>query len=113
MAEKIPGKPRKSTSSRKKETAEKTAQKSSTVTPIDQAVVGQSGATQSQGRQSQSPGQSGTGQDRISSTFGQSSSQSGAHPSADLSGAGKSSSASTFNQGPKQGGGSPSILNPS
>ena len=113
MAEKIPGKPRKSTSSRKKETAEKTAQNSSTVTPIDQAVVGQSGTTQGQGRQSQGPSQSGTGQDRISSTFGQSSSQSGAHPSADLSGAGKSSSASTFNQGPKQGGGSPSILNPS
>lgn len=43
MAEKTPGKPRKSTSSRKKETSQKT----STVTPIDQAGISQSGSSQS------------------------------------------------------------------
>jgi len=37
MAEKTPGKPRKSTSSRKKEIEQKSAQKASTVTPIDQS----------------------------------------------------------------------------
>lgn len=39
MAEKLPGKPRKTTTSRKKETEQKTAQKASTVTPIDQSSI--------------------------------------------------------------------------
>ena len=39
MAEKTPGKPRKSTTSGKQETEQKTAQKTSTVTPIDRSGV--------------------------------------------------------------------------
>ena len=49
MAEKIPGKPRKTTTSRKKETEQKTAQKASTITPIDRTgahpTADQSGAS--------------------------------------------------------------------
>jgi len=48
MAEKTPGKPRKTTSSRKQDTEQKTGQKSSTVTPIDRSgahpAADQSGA---------------------------------------------------------------------
>jgi hypothetical protein len=48
MAEKAPGKPRKTATSRKKETEQKTTQKASTVTPIDRSgahpAADQSGA---------------------------------------------------------------------
>ena len=89
MAEKIPGKPRKSTS-RKKETEQK-SQKASPVTPIDQPGLGQN-----QGKTSQPPTLTGsrqgsptTGQSESSAQdrAGQFSSQRGAHPTADQSGA--------------------------
>ncbi len=84
MAEKIPGKPRKSTS-RKKETEQK-SQKASPVTPIDQHGLGQS-----QGKTSQPPtlagSRSGQSESSAQDRAGQFSSQRGAHPSADQSGA--------------------------
>jgi DUF2934 family protein len=84
MAEKAPGKPRKTTSSRKKETEQKTAQKTSTVTPIDQAGVhptaDQSGASTPTRANPASAGDPGAG--------------------------------STPNPVARQGGSTPSVLNP-
>jgi|ERR1051326_2101801 len=97
MAEKTPGRARKSTSSRKKETAQEPSQKASSVTPIDQAGLGQN-----QGRINQGPPISGQSEGSPRSTSS-ATSQSGAHPSADLSGAGQG----------KHTGSSPSVLNPS
>jgi hypothetical protein len=105
MAEKTTGKPRKSTSSRKKETTQKNSQKASSVTPIDQAGLGQN-----QGRITQGPPISGQSESTPRSTQGQTS-QAGAHPSADQSGAGNGSSAGQ-NPIAKQSGSSPSVLNP-
>lgn len=115
MADKTSGKIPKNTS-RKKETEQKSSQKASTVTPIDQAGVGQS---QTQGRQSQGPSQSrsnessansGPSESSPRSAFSQSSqssSQTGAHPSADQSGVAKAPSPIAKNIGS-----SPSVLNP-
>jgi DUF2934 family protein len=105
MAEKAPGKPRKITSSRKKETEQKTTQKGSTVTPIDQAGLGQN-----QGKITQGPAISGQseGSPRQSSpASSQTASRSGAHPVADQSGAG-----TPPNPVARQSGSSPSVLNP-
>ena len=96
MPEKTPGKSRKSTSSRKKE-AEQKSQKSSTVTPIDQAGTGQSRTKES------SPL---AGSKESSTVVG--SSQVGAHPSADQSGAAESPNPIT-----KHIGSTPNVLNPS
>src|SRR5262249_20039429 len=102
MAEKTPGRARKSTSSRKKETTENTSQKSSTVTPIDQAGVGQSGINPSSGRANQTSTLTGSSESSPRSTSTQTS-RSGAHPSADQGGVGRE----------KHSGQSPSVLNPS
>jgi len=118
MAEKDPGKPRKTTSSRKKETEQKTPQKASTVTPIDQAGLGQnqgkippyspiSGQSESspRGVSSQAPNR---GSNQASNqASNQTASRSGAHPAADQSGAG-----APQNPGARQSGSSPSVLNP-
>jgi Protein of unknown function (DUF2934) len=110
MAEKTPGKPRKSTSSRKKETAQQSSQKTSSVTPIDQAGLGQN-----QGRITQGPPISGQSESSPRSTQGQTSPAGvqpiGGHPSADQSGASNGSNSSP-NPIAKQSGSNPSVLNP-
>jgi len=98
MAEKDPGKSRKTTSSRKKETEQKTPQKASTVTPIDQAGLGQnqgkippyspiSGQSESSPRGVSSPAPNQGSNQASNQASSQTASRSGAHPAADQSGA--------------------------
>jgi DUF2934 family protein len=118
MAENTPGKPRKS-ASRKKEREQK-SQKTSTVTPIDQAGTGQSqgrakesstltgsNETPTLSGSRQGPSSSGPSEPSDRSASSPTASQIGAHPSADQSGAAKSPSPITKNIGS-----SPSALNP-